>query len=365
MKAQLNHLSLEQAIDLQFQLVDHIHRNFPDGSFLNAGDLGMHIDGHPEHTALAERTLAGFFHTEDCVLVRGAGTGAIRLSLEALLAPLDTLLIHKAPVYPTTLDTIKHMGLKTIAADYNNSADLEEQLLTNSLNAVLIQHARQLPTDDYTLTELIAFIQKRGHFPIVVDDNYAIFKDPILSTEAGADLSAFSLFKLQGPPGVGCIIGKKEYIEQIRALSGGTQVQGYEALDALRSLVTAPVQLAIQAIETEKICNAIVTQIEAGNSLIKNAFIANMQSRVIMVELTQPIAQKVISCAAHLGASSYPIGAESRYEVPALFYKPSRTFMESHPEAKDTFIRINPMRAGSNTVLRILNESIALALEES
>ena len=367
MKAQLNCISLDQAIELQFDLVDHIHRNFPDGSFLNAGDLGMHVHGHPEYSAMAERTLAAFFRTEDCALVRGAGTGAIRLSLEAVASPLDTLLIHRAPVYPTTLDTIRYMGLKTISADFNNSSELEQQLQSNPPTAVLIQHARQLPTDSYSLSGLISLIRRNGDYPIVVDDNYAIFKDSVVSTNVGADLSAFSLFKLQGPPGIGCIIGKRQYVEQIRkrACSGGTQVQGYEALDALRGLVNAPVQLAIQAVETDKICNAIRSQIEAGDPFIKDVFIANMQSRVIMVELTRPIAPGVIRHAAHLGASPFPVGAESRYEVPALFYKPSRTFIDCHPEALNTYIRINPMRAGAETVLRILRESIKLASEES
>ena len=43
-------------------------------------------------------------------------------------------------------------------------------------------------------------------------------------------------------------MGDSETIKSINKLnySGGSQVQGYEAMDALRSLVYAPVMLAIQ-----------------------------------------------------------------------------------------------------------------------
>lgn len=363
MDAQLDRISIEQAVELQFRLVDQVHRNFPDGSFLSCGDLGMCADGRPRYTAMAERALAGFFGTEDCVLVRGAGTGAIRLSLEETTAPRQKLLIHDAPVYPTTEDTIRHMGLETVRADYNDPRSIESAVLAARPQTVLIQHARQLASDSYSLREVIAIVRKLADCVIVVDDNYAIFKDPINGTDAGADLSAFSLFKLQGPPGIGCVIGKEKYISAIRrrSRSGGTQVQGSEAMEALRGLVVAPVQLAIQGDETEKICRAVRSIIEAGDDRIRDVFIANMQSRVVMVELSKPIATQVIKYAATLGASSFPVGAESRYEIPALFYRASRTFIDANPGTADCFVRINPMRAGSETVLRILKESLNLA----
>ena len=68
-----------------------------------------------------------------------------------------------------------------------------------------------------------------------------------LCVECGADLSAFSMFKLLGPEGIGCVVGKKRYIEKIVAAnySGGGQVQGHEALACLRGMIYAPVALAI------------------------------------------------------------------------------------------------------------------------
>ena len=41
-----------------------------------------------------------------------------------------------------------------------------------------------------------------------------------------------------------------------------------------------------------------------------------------------------------------------------LFYRVSGTFRASDPTLEDRMIRINPNRAGSETILRILNESV-------
>src|SRR5699024_8822171 len=89
--------------------------------------------------------------------------------------------------------------------------------------------------------------------------NYAVMKVPSIGVECGADLSCFSMFKLLGPEGVGCIVGKKPYIEKLKKenYSGGLQVQGHEALAALRGLVYAPVSLAISAIQSEKLTSEL------------------------------------------------------------------------------------------------------------
>lgn len=59
------------------------------------------------------------------------------------------------------------------------------------------------------------------------------------------------------------------------------------------------------------------------------------------------------------GALPYPVGAESKYEIPPLFYRLSGTFRQANPQSEHCAIRINPNRNGEETVLRILRESIA------
>jgi hypothetical protein len=53
------------------------------------------------------------------------------------------------------------------------------------------------------------------------------------------------------------------------------------------------------------------------------------------------------------------VGAESKYEIPPLFYRLSGTFRQANPQSEHCAIRINPNRSGEETVLRILRESIA------
>ena len=133
------------------------------------------------------------------------------------------------------------------------------------------------------------------------------------------------------------------------------QTQGHEALDVLRGLVYAPVALAIEAEESEK----CVKRLRSGEiPEVKEAFIANAQSKVILVELKENIAQRVLVEAEKLGAAPYPIGCESRYEMVPLFYRISGTFRKADPTLEQRMIRINPLRAGSDTVIRILKEAI-------
>ena len=73
---------------------------------------------------------------------------------------------------------------------------------------------------------------------------------------------------------------------------------------------------------------------------------------------TEPIAKKVLAAAEKHGALPNPVGAESKYELAPMFYRVSGTFLRSDPTYADTMIRINPNRAGAETVLRILAESI-------
>ena len=54
-----------------------------------------------------------------------------------------------------------------------------------------------------------------------------------IGCECGADVSCFSTFKLQGPEGIGCVVGRKAIVDRIRKMhySGGCQTQGWEALE--------------------------------------------------------------------------------------------------------------------------------------
>lgn len=354
----LESLTVDEAKKLQFRLVDIITRHFKGSEVLSLGDLGV-VSGlnKPSVTLKAEEALAEFFGQEAAALVRGAGTAAIRWGLYSIIKPGGRLLVHDAPVYPTTKITLESMGLNIVRADFNDNKKLDMALKSQRVDAALVQYARQRIDDKYDMGEVVNTI-KKYNIPLITDDNYAVMKVKKIGVQYGADLSAFSLFKLLGPEGIGCVLGKREYIEKIvkSNYSGGGQVQGHESMEALRGLIYAPVSLAIQA----EVNNEIVDRLNKGEVPgVKNAFIANAQSKVVLVEFEDNIAKEIIKEAEVLGAASNPVGAESKYEFVPMIYRVSGTFREADNTLEDRMIRINPMRCGSDTVIRILKEAVA------
>ncbi|MFW5736864.1 MAG: aminotransferase class V-fold PLP-dependent enzyme [Halanaerobium sp.] len=358
----LKSLSINEAIKLQQKLVDSIQSEFTGKELLTAGDYGLDPDlKKPRYSARVENVLADFFGAEKALLVRGAGTGAIRSFFNANLNTGDKVLIHQAPIYPTTEVTFKSMGLETNKFDFNKLKKLADHRLLpeNNFSAILVQHSRQKIDDSYEFSKVIEILNiKYPETPIITDDNYAAMKVNKIGVEAGADLSTFSLFKLQGPPGIGLLVGRKKYLEKVEKInySGGSQIQGPEAMEALRSLVNTPVSLAIQA-QTVKEINRRLNQGEVAE--IKNTFIANAQSKVVIIEFEKAFAKRFLAAVNNFGGVPYPVGSESRYEIGAMFYRISGTFRQHNPEAEEYMVRINPMRAGADTVIKIIKETIS------
>lgn len=355
----LKSISVEQALEKQFVLIDEITKIFTGSEILTRGDLGV-VKGlnQPITTKKVEQVLANFFNTESAMLVRGSGTTAIRLALHSMLGNRETLLVHKAPIYPTTKTTIDMLELDTIEADFNDLSDLERILKNKKIDGALVQISRQKIDDAYDAQEVISKIREIiPDIPILTDDNYTVLKTMKFGCEMGANLSSFSTFKLLGPEGIGCVVGDKKYIESIRQnnYSGGLQVQGHEAIDVLRGMIYVPVSLAISAKVTDEVAERLNNGELAG---VKGAFVANSQSKVILVELNEEIADQVLEQAEKLGAAPIPVGSESQYEFVPMFYRISGTFRAANPDAEKTMIRINPMRAGADTIIRILGEAI-------
>ena len=355
----LEFLTVEEAKEIQFKLVDVITKHFSGDEFLSLGDLGVvPSQGRPTTTAKVEETLADFFGADDTVLVRGAGTGAIRFALQSILRPGDEILIHDGPIYSTTATTMEYMALDLKRVNMNQTEAVVEALRNDQeIKAVYIQHSRQKSSDHYNMYDLIKAIRQISNIPIITDENYTVFKTSYIGTQVGANASCFSCFKLLGPEGIGCVVGDQEITHRIRKMnySGGGQVQGFEAMEVLRAMVFVPVMAALQAEEISKIAEVINNGLIEG---VKAAHITNAQSRTILIELCEPISSKVIEEANKLGAATHPVGAESKYEITPMFYRASGTFIQENPEMKDYWIRVNPMRAGSHTVLRILREAV-------
>ena len=353
----LHSISLEQAKQLQFKVIDAVTRNFQGEEVLSLGALGV-VKGlnKPRCTVKVEKVFADTFDAPAALLVRGSGTGAIRWALTACLKPGDAILVHTSPIYTTTQVTIDAMGLKPIRADFNDLEQLKAVCAQHKdeIRGALVQLTRQKPEDRYDYKAVIAAIKAAlPGIPVVTDDNYAALKVDAIGCQAGADLSTFSCFKILGPEGVGAVIGSKELIDRIYKMqySGGSQVQGHEAMEALRGLIYAPVALAIQSEVNEE----LVRRLNAGEiPHVRQAFLANAQSKVLLVEFDQEIAEKILDAAPKFGAAPHPVGSESKYEFAPMIYRVSGTFRAQDPTIEHRMIRINPMRSGPDTIIRIL-----------
>ncbi|MDR1978192.1 MAG: aminotransferase class V-fold PLP-dependent enzyme [Synergistaceae bacterium] len=358
----LESLSVAEAKAMQFRLVDAAARRLSGTEALSTGDLGVAArHGRPETTEKIEGVVADFFGAEAAALVRGAGSGAVRFAVWAVARAGDGVLTHDAPIYDTTKLLFDSMGLKVGSCDFNSLEKTAETLRNGNFALALAQHARQKIEDRYALADVISVLKRNApEMPVVTDDNYAALKVPRIGIELGADLSTFSAFKLLGPEGVGCVAGRADLVERIHKMnySGGGQVQGHEAMEVLRGMICAPVLLALQAEVVEEL-HARLNAAEIQG--VKRAFIANAQSKVLLVELERPFARKVLERAEPLGAAPWPVGAESKYEFAPMFYRVSGTFLASNPWLAERMIRINPMRAGADTVLGILERAIAAA----
>ncbi|GER84177.1 hypothetical protein KTAU_28130 [Thermogemmatispora aurantia] len=363
--ARLPPLTLEEARRLQFRLIETLRHHFPGQEWLTRGELGVGADGEGSRfTRRVERVLAAFFGSEEAVLVTGAGTGAIRAALFALLPPLSRLLVHDAPLYATTAVTFRAAGYVPVPVDLHDLGRLRQVLSSETLQAVYLQHARQRPDDHYDLAQVIAEVRAvRPELPIVVDDNYAVANTPRIGVELGADVSAFSAYKLLGPEGIGVVLCRQQLARAIRAdmYSGGSRVQGFQAQEVLIGLALSFVANAL----TQESAEAVVERLRtapppACARHIVEAHVASLQSPVVLVRLRWPLAERVVARAAAHGAAPFPVGAMARYELVPLFYRISGTMSASlGAEEAQHWLRINPMRAGPETVLAILEEALS------
>ncbi|MFI6345977.1 aminotransferase class V-fold PLP-dependent enzyme [Streptomyces sp. NPDC050560] len=347
---------VEDAVARQFGLLECVAAHF-EGEQLFQSDTGVVPGlGRPRTTARAEAVLADFFGAEDAALVQGAGTGAIRAALAAVLSPGEPLLIHRAPVYRTTAATLRGLGVRTVEVDFNDMAALRRALGSGEFGWAYVQHSRQRLGDAYDPGEVVAACRAAG-VRTVVDDNYAVLRVPRCGVELGADASCFSLFKLHGPEGVGVVAGAGELVARVRAdnYSGGGQVQGHQALDALRALTHVPVMWAVQS----RVAGEVAERLNAGEVPgVAEARLANTQDRCVLVRCERPVARELPGAAARFGAAPYPVGANSRYEIAPMVYRLSGSALDDAPALADWAVRVNPMRAGADLVLAILRRSL-------
>jgi cystathionine beta-lyase/cystathionine gamma-synthase len=360
----LRQLTIAEATQLQFNLVDLMHQHFDGQLAMEAGDYGAAAGlGRPRTTAMVESVLAELFGADDATLVAGAGTGSIRSALMGTLSSGARVVIHDVPVYATTSVTFRAMGLRLEPVDLNDGA-ARRTAFEQAPDMVYLQHSRQMLDDQYDIEQVIGEVRELAPDCIVmVDDNYTAMQVPRIGTQLGADLSAFSLFKLLGEPGVGCVVGRGDLIARLRddAYSGGTKIQGPIALSTLRGVVQAPVMFALASEVVETVLKRVEQNPIPG---VRAVHPGNHQERSLLVELDDPIAEDVINVATRFGAATHPVGSQSRFDTHMLVYRLSRAMCEAEPELARRMVRVSPFRAGPDTVIRVLTDAIQAAREQ-
>ena len=360
-------LSVDQAIQMQFDLVDVIANHFTGSEILQSGDFGLASPNRmPKFTKKVEECLADFFGGKAAVLTRGGGTGAIRYMLSGVLKPGDRIIVNDAPLFPTTKNSLDEMNIQVTRIDYNKTGEIGSAIREET-KGILIVHSYDKVADAYDLEKIIELIKSSKFNPIIMtDESYAAMHSQHIGVKLGADLSAFSLFKLFGPPGISIVLAGTErgvrILEKVRGTisSGGTIVQGPEAMDVLRSIVHAPVMQAI----SNRVIKEVVDRINNGEiEGVRRAYASDVHLRHIVVELTDPIDKKVMDVISEFGACTWLVGAESRYEIAfAVNSKDeipeARIYQEANPELEGHILVVIPFRAGADTIIRVLKQGI-------
>ncbi len=364
-------MSLEDAAATQFRLVDAVQSVMGSdlaltedyGQARELGTLQFGAGGRAHATARVEQTLARFFGVEDAALVPGAGTGAIRAMLNSALTPGASVLVHDAPVYKTAHPVMRHMGLQLDTVDFNDLDAVVRAVREKRPAAVYYQYVPQQLGDTWRPEELLAAVAAAdADVLLLADDNYAVMRVPSISVESGAHASAFSLFKLLAAANVGCVLAGPEMIGGIRRdlSSAGCQVQGPQAMEALRSLVYAPVALALQdrvVVEATRRINEMVAAGELPG--VARAVAGQPAIRSVVLVFEEPVAEAFLAAAWRHGSPSRSVGEEAAIEVLPLFTYLTGTFLRGTPGLERYCLRINPMRGGPEAIVRVVTDALA------
>lgn len=348
-------IPLADAVARQFRLLECVAARF-EGPQLFEADAGVVPGlGRPRTTARVEAVLAEFLGAEDAALVQGAGTGAIRAALGAAVSAGEPLLIHRAPVYRSTAVTLRGLGVECVEADFNRPRDLKEALAGGRFRFAYVQHARQRLGDSYDPGGARRLRGRRG----ADGRGRQLRRAAGPGVRGGAGRRRLLLLPVQAARarGVGVVAGARDLVGRVRRdnYSGGGQVQGQQALDALRALTHVPVMWALQSQVTREVAARLAAGEVPGVAEVR---VANAQDRCVLVRLERPVARELPAVAARFGAAPYPVGCNSRYEIAPLFYRLSASSLEDSPGLADQAVRINPMRAGADLVLGILRRSL-------
>lgn len=363
-------MSLTEATNSQFRLVEcmqdvmgsDLALTVDYGQDRELGVLPFGAGGRSHATARVEDVLASYFGVSAAVLVPGAGTGAIRAMVNACLEPGQRVLLHDAPIYKTALPVMRHMGLRVTSVDFNDLDRVRAALQKDRPHAVYYQYVPQRLADRWHPDDIIATAREFAGVQLLADDNYAVMRVPRISVQSRADCSAFSMFKLLAAGSIGCVLGSTHVVTSIRRdlSSAGCQVQGPEAMQALRALIYAPVALAVQNRVVVQAAEMVNELVRAGELVgVAGAVAAQPAIRSVVLVLQAPVAEDFLRAAWRNGSPSRSVGEEAAVEALPLFTYLTGTFLRGTPGVERYCLRINPMRGGPEAIVRIIRAALA------
>lgn len=91
---------------------------------------------------------------------------------------------------------------------------------------------------------------------------------------------------------------------------------------------------------------------------VVRAVAAHCPETVVLVELSEPVAERTRLAAGRLGAATRAVGMESYHEVVPAFLEPSKSLMTDSAGIEEYVVRVSAMRAGADLVVRLLHKAI-------
>jgi hypothetical protein len=92
---------------------------------------------------------------------------------------------------------------------------------------------------------------------------------------------------------------------------------------------------------------------------VAKAYAAQPGIRCAVVVFDRPVAEEFLRSAWRNGSPSQSVGEEAQFEFLPLFTYLTSTFLKAAPGLERWAIRINPLRGGPATILRVLEAALA------
>lgn len=169
----------------------------------------------------------------EVVLLRNT-TEALNLVASGLCLDPDAYIVgamdaHHSQILPWR--RVGHLDLARVDAHGRLDLDHFRKLLSNRPRVVVLTHCSNVTGVIHPVEELISEVRATCDAVIVLDSAQFLPHERVNAHALDVDFMAFSMHKMLGPPGVGCLFGKSELLAKLRPLSVGGGMVDWVDLD--------------------------------------------------------------------------------------------------------------------------------------